>query len=150
MRILIEPAHPEDTPAILQLLAENDLPLEGAAECAETALVARADGRLVGSAMLEVYPDGALLRSVAVHASVRNRRVGHRLTEAASNLAGTRALPAMYLLTTTAEKFFRRLGFDKIERTDVPAGVQGSVEFRSACPATATVMRKIMRRLTTD
>lgn len=50
--------------------------------------------------------------------------------------------PHAYLLTTTAERYFPKFGFERIERHDVPASVQASTEFRSACPASAVVMRK--------
>jgi hypothetical protein len=46
------------------------------------------------------------------------------------------------LLTTTAERFFPKFGFESIARTDVPATVQASIEFTSACPTSAAVMRK--------
>jgi amino-acid N-acetyltransferase len=48
----------------------------------------------------------------------------------------------VFLLTTTAERFFPRFGFEEIARDEVPASVQASVEFQSACPASAIVMRK--------
>jgi amino-acid N-acetyltransferase len=51
----------------------------------------------------------------------------------------------MYLLTTTAERYFPKFGFERIERRDVPETVQASVEFTSACPASAVVMRKSLR-----
>lgn len=50
--------------------------------------------------------------------------------------------PAVYLLTTTADRYFPRFGFERIARADVPASVQTSIEFTSACPTSATVMRK--------
>ena len=53
-------------------------------------------------------------------------------------------MPAVYLLTTTADGFFPRFGFSRITRDDVPDSVKGSVEFRSACPASAVVMRKVL------
>ena len=52
------------------------------------------------------------------------------------------ALELCLLLTTTAEKFFPRFGFEQIAREDVPPSVQASVEFTSACPTSAIVMRK--------
>jgi amino-acid N-acetyltransferase len=50
--------------------------------------------------------------------------------------------PVLDLLTTTAERFFPRFGFERVERVDVPASVQASIEFRSACRESAVVMRK--------
>jgi len=135
-------ADPSDADAIFTLVAANHLPLAGLREHLSTTLVAREDGRIVGSAALEVYADGALLRSVAVAPDYQGQGLGHGLARAAVTLAEQRHAPAIYLLTTTADGFFPRFGFERIDRTDVPAGVQTSIEFRSACPSNATVMRK--------
>jgi amino-acid N-acetyltransferase len=58
------------------------------------------------------------------------------------DLAGARHLAQVYLLTTTAQAFFARLGFEIIERSSVPETVQQSVEFKGACPASAIAMRR--------
>jgi amino-acid N-acetyltransferase len=143
--VTIERATPEDAGAILELLRANALPVDGLLDHLATALVARSLARVVGSAALEVYDDGALLRSVAVDATLRGHGVGHRLTAAALDLAGTLRVPAVYLLTVTAEGYFPRFAFRHISRDEVPRGVQQSVEFRSACPSTAIVMMKALR-----
>ena len=108
-------------------------------------MVARRLDEIVGSVALELYSGGALLRSLAVDQPERGGRLGHRLTEAAIARARELGTPALYLLTTTAERFFPRFGFQPIDRTEVPASVQDSVEFRSACPASAVVMRRVLR-----
>ena len=141
----IGPARLADVDDVLRLLAEQQLPPDGLIEHVATMLVARYDGRIVGSAALEIYPDGALLRSVAVAATLQRQGLGRKLTEAAIKLAEARRAPAIYLLTTTAADYFPRLGFERIARADVPPTVQSSVEFTSACPSTATVMRKRLR-----
>jgi amino-acid N-acetyltransferase len=89
-----------------------------------------------------MYPDGVLLRSVAVVPTRHGRGLGHELTDAAIQLAVEQCAPAMYLLTTTAEHFFPKFGFARIARGDVPESVRASIEFTSACPSTATVMWK--------
>jgi amino-acid N-acetyltransferase len=137
----IEPARPDDASALEQVVAAQGLPLDGLLDHLATTLVARDRGRLVGSAALELYADGALLRSVAVLPEWQRRGLGQALTTAAIRLAAERRSPALYLLTTTAERFFPRFGFEPIARADVPAGVQASIEFTSACPSSATVMR---------
>lgn len=142
MSIVIEQAERDDLATVLALLERHGLPIDGANGMADTLLVARANGKTVGAAGLELYAGGALLRSVVVDASLQGQGLGQRLTEAALALARTHHAPAVFLLTTTADGFFPRFGFERITREDVPASVQASVEFRSACPASAIVMRK--------
>lgn len=142
MDTIIDPARPEDVEAVLDLLTENHLPLDGLRDHLAMTLIARQRGRVVGSAALEMYADGALLRSVAVAPALQRNGLGRELIESAIRLAHEHQVPAIYLLTTTAERYFPRFGFERIGREDVPLTVQTSVEFQSACPASAIVMRK--------
>ena len=144
MDVHITRASEADGTSILQLLRDSGLPIDGLVDHLNDALVARNGAVIVGCAAVEIYPDGALLRSVAVAPTVRGHRVGERLTEAAVSLARSLRIPAVYLLTTTAESYFPRFGFVQTTRDLVPTGVQQSVEFRSACPASAVVMRKAL------
>ena len=141
----IDAAQSADAAAIFALLEQQHLPLDGLRDHLATTLVARSDdGQIVGSAALEIYPDGALLRSVAIVADRQHSGLGRQLTESAIALARDRHVRAIYLLTTTAEQYFLRFGFERIARAEVPPGVQTSVEFTSACPSSATVMRKTL------
>ena len=139
---MIESAKDQDLAEVRALLGRLSLPLDGVDDHVKTMLVARENGQVVGTAALELYADGALLRSVAVDPSRQGRQLGHELTEAALRLAAEHRAPTVFLLTTTAERFFPKFGFQPITRDDVPPSVQSSVEFRSACPASAIVMRK--------
>lgn len=136
----IRPAGASDFPAIVALLEDAALPTDGIDGPGTDLLVAELDGRIVGLAGLERYGETALLRSVAVARAARGRGLGAllstRMLEAAA-LAGARAV---YLLTTTAESCFPRLGFRTVGREAVPAPVRESVEFTTACPSTATAM----------
>ena len=140
----IERARDGDLDAVRRLLAAHHLPLDGLDDHVTTLLVARQDDIVVGAAALEVYRDGALLRSLAVAAELRGRGLGRDLTDAAIRMARELDVAALYLLTTTAERFFPKFGFQRIERGDVPPSVRESVEFRSACPASAVVMAKTL------
>jgi amino-acid N-acetyltransferase len=141
----IAPARPEDAASVLRLLTANGLPTDGLGDHWQTTIVARDADRVVGSAALEVYADGALLRSVSVDPAMQGQGLGGALVAAAIRLAEEGRVEALYLLTTTADNYFPRFGFSRIARADVPAGVQRSVEFTSACPSTAVVMRKSLR-----
>ena len=142
---MIESATERDLPEIRGLLERLLVPLAGVDEHLQTMLVARDGEQIVGTAALELYSDGALLRSVAVEPCLQGRQLGHQLTDAALQLASNRGMTTVFLLTTTAERFFPRFGFEPIGREQVPPSVRESVEFQSACPASAIVMRKQLR-----
>lgn len=59
-------------------------------------------------------------------------------------MAREHGVDTVFLLTTTAERFVPTLGFEQVWRADVPESVRASVQLRSACPRSATVMRKRM------
>ncbi len=144
MAPIIERAHSDDVADVLRLLGQHGLPLDGASELGEAMVVARDAGRVVGAAALELYAGAALLRSVVVDASVQGQGVGRQLTAAALALASDLGVSTVFLLTTTAAGFFRRFGFEPIPRDGVPASVMASVEFQSACPASAVVMQRMV------
>jgi amino-acid N-acetyltransferase len=129
-----------ETEAILAFLAANQLPEAGLREHATDLLVARDSARLLGTAALEVYGDDALLRSVAVDASARGTGLGQALTHAAIAHARTRRVRRLFLLTETAAEFFVKFGFSDIGRDGAPDTIRGTVEFASACPASARLM----------
>src|SRR5580765_700305 len=77
--MVIEPATAHDLPEVLALLERHHLPLDELDEHLQTMVVARDESRVVGAAALELYADGALLRSVAVEPRLQGRRLGHEL-----------------------------------------------------------------------
>lgn len=130
----------DDVPAVERLLTAAGLPLAGVAQVIDTFVVAEHRGDVVGVAGLEVCRDDGLLRSVAVAPEWQNRGLARALVSRVIADAEARRLRAMYLLTTTAAHYFPRLGFAETPRDAVPADVAATVEFREACPASATVM----------
>ncbi|WP_310569679.1 arsenic resistance N-acetyltransferase ArsN2 [Gemmatimonas sp.] len=139
----------EDTPAILQLLTGASLPVDGVTELlasdARQFIVASApdfDATVVAVAGLEVCGNNALLRSVAVRADWQRHGLGHQLVQRVVCEAEARGIHALYLLTMTAEHYFPRFGFETVTRDAVPAEIANTLEFRSACPASATAMAR--------
>jgi amino-acid N-acetyltransferase len=136
----LRPARAEDLTAVSQLLTDAALPLDGVATSLADFVVAESGGALVGVAGLERCGRFALLRSVAVDDAWRSRGVGRALVERVIADAESRGIPALYLLTTTAERYFPSFGFREITREVVPDDVRATAEFKGACPASAVVM----------
>ena len=143
------PARTADLAAVERLLAEANLPPAGVGEilAAHPADFVVADepgrpGELAAVAGLEVRGDAALLRSVAVRPAWRAHGVGRALVRRLVEEAAGRGLRALYLLTTTAEHYFPRFGFERVERGAVPPEIAATLEFVSACPASAVAMAK--------
>jgi N-acetylglutamate synthase-like GNAT family acetyltransferase len=91
---------------------------------------------------LEVYGADALLRSVVTLPPLRGRGVGRAIVEALEAEAVVLKCRSVFLLTTTAQGFFERLGYAEIGRSDVPASIRATAQFASLCPDSATVMVK--------
>lgn len=138
---VVRRATPNDWPAIAALLTASSLPLDGAESHVRDFVVAERDAVLIGCAAVERYGGVGLLRSVAVAGSERGQGTGAALVERTLADARRAGIETMVLLTTTAERYFPRFGFEVIDRTVAPAEVRESAEFRGACPASATVMR---------
>ena len=139
-RISIAVGGPRDLPDVLAFLEANGLPAAGLEQHATDILVARMGGDLAGTAALEAYGPEALLRSVAVDAGLRGSGLGQDLTRAALDAARRRGVRRVFLLTETAAGFFPRFGFVEIARDAAPEEIRRTVEFASACPASARVM----------
>ena len=140
-----ENAKAADLDGIGALLEWLHLPATDVGGPNQTFVVARAGNELVGCVGLESYGEDALLRSLAVVPRLQGMGLGKALFSkalAAAESSGTRSL---YLLTTTAEGLFARLGFTRIDRAGVPAAVGASAEFRSLCPASAACMVRCLR-----
>jgi amino-acid N-acetyltransferase len=131
-----------DLRAIEKLLEESGLPTAGVAQALGNFIVAESDeGHIIGVAGLECCSgEYALLRSTAVEPAWRGSGLGRRLVTHLIAEAESRGMKALYLLTTTAERYFPSFGFVRTTRESVPDEIKASVEFREACPASATVM----------
>ena len=137
----IRRAVPADSPAVEKLLASNDLPLDGVPEDLSGFLVAADDNRLVGVVGIEDCGDYGLLRSAAVDRDSRGLGIGRQLVERAIDDAKANRKKELYLLTTTAEKYFPNFGFEVTTRDSVPDSIRRTSEFTTACPASATLMK---------
>jgi amino-acid N-acetyltransferase len=142
--IVIAPAKATDIANIKLILQANELPVQGVDDHWRTFLVARDGDKIVACGGAETYPIAALIRSIAVLPDYRRHGLGRRLVRQLLDRLSARGLREFYLLTTTAEDYFRKRGFKTIEREEVNPQLLASREFQDACPASAICMRLVM------
>jgi amino-acid N-acetyltransferase len=142
--IRIAGASAADLPAIRQLLIDNLLPTAGVDDHWRTFVVARDGDAIVACGGAEAYEFAALLRSIAVHPDYRSLGIGRKIVRQLLDRLASRGIREFYLLTTTAEEYFRKRGFKVIDRDEVHPQLLGSQEFRGACPDSAVCMRLVM------
>ena len=138
----IRRAKSSDLSAVESLLTASDLPTDGVRDNFSAFVVADDNGAIAGAIGLEKYGSVALLRSAVVAPDHRGTGVGRKLVEQLLERAEEAGVDELYLLTTTAEKYFPRFGFTRTTRATVPEAVKASAEFRGACPDTAIVMTR--------
>jgi amino-acid N-acetyltransferase len=103
------------------------------------------DGSPTGLVGVEICGPDALLRSLVVAEEARTRGVGSALVQHAEGYAASRQVRAMYLLTTTAEDFFQRRGYRRVDRAQAPRAIQSTAEFASLCPASSAFMMRLLQ-----
>jgi len=144
VEITISPAVAADVDQIKALLTSAELPVAGVDEHWRTFIVARQGETIVACGGAEAYQFAALIRSIAVAPAHRGAGLGRRIVRQLLDRLASRGLREFYLLTTTAEDYFRKRGFKTIDRDEVHPQLLGSREFQDACPASAVAMRLVM------
>ena len=91
---------------------------------------------------LEVHGPDALMRSVVTLPPLRGRGFGRAIVQALEAEAVVLKCRAVFLLTTTAQDFFAKLGYGETPRSDVPGSIRATAQFASLCPESAAVMTK--------
>jgi amino-acid N-acetyltransferase len=136
-------AGPRDETAIKQFLEANGL-LHQDIKTADLKhfLTARDSSDMIGLVGLEIQGDCALLRSLAVNKDNRHKGLATLLVDKIENYARSLKICTLYLLTMTAEDFFKKCDFRGAARETAPAGIQNTAEFRGLCPASAVFMTK--------
>lgn len=144
---MIEAARPSDLAAIASLLREAQLPGSDldVAKLAHFLVLRGADSARVGGvAGFEPHGPVALLRSLVVAPGLRRGGHGEALVSAVEAHARRSGVAGLYLLTTTAQGFFERLGYSKIARDTAPSALRATAEFSALCPASAICMHRTL------
>ncbi len=127
------------------LLQACELPVDDLAHSQQPAFFGIHDGNsLVAVVGLEIYTSVALLRSLAVTPRLRGQGIGKALVEFAERYAAQKEVEHLYLLTTSAAEFFRKLGYAPLDRIAAPPAIRSTIQFCVLCPASAALMHKLI------
>jgi amino-acid N-acetyltransferase len=140
----LDHASAEDLVAIRVLLEDSGLPTSDLESSQPVFAVVREDGHVVAAGALQRFGSSALLRSVVVAKAYRGSGLGQAIVSELERLARADEMKQVILLTETAAEFFAHRGYRVIERGAAPDSMQGSEEFRSLCPSSATCMAKTL------
>ena len=143
--IMIQPLFQTELPEIETLLKSFDLPVSDLKTAPIQFFGIKKDGILTATGALEIYNSDAILRSVAVHRNYQNLGLGKQITHFLENKAVEMGVQHLYLLTVTAEHFFKKLNYLEINRNSCPVAILSSTEFAEICPSSATCLRKVLR-----
>jgi amino-acid N-acetyltransferase len=96
----------------------------------------------IGIVGLQFFGPDALLRSLVVAPGHRAHGLGQRLVQHAEQHARERGAATVFLLTTTAEAFFRSRGYVVTSRDSAPLAIRSTPEFAGLCPASSAFLSK--------
>ena len=133
--------NPADLDEIRALLESVGLSAAGVTDHLGGFLVVREGSRVVAAAGLEDHGSAGLLRSVAVTPDRREQGLASRLVDGLIERSRTLGHAALYLRTATAERYFERFGFRRVDLAAVAPGVLRSARFQGEwCASSATMV----------
>lgn len=132
---------PDDGLSLLKRAGLNDSDI-GADDALRFFVCRRRDGVAAAVFGLSIKQDQAYLRSLVVDSDCRGQGTGRHLVSAAEAVARARDVREVWLMTDTAEAFFKACGYAVCSRDDAPAIVRDTAQFQHLCPGSAVVMMK--------
>ncbi|WP_077923936.1 arsenic resistance N-acetyltransferase ArsN2 [Spirosoma sp. 209] len=144
MAIQIASARPADKEAVIALLEQGQLLTEDLPTGLSDFVIAKSEETPVGVAGLERFGPVALLRSVAVDPQHQGKQIAAQLVGQLLDTAKSTDLNEVYLITTSADRYFERHGFQPVDRQEVPTAIQQTQQFSGLCPSSAIVMKRTL------
>lgn len=139
----IEFASPVDEPWIRQLLKSCGLPQEDLQrDHFKNFIVYKEKGLILGVVGLEIFGRIALLRSLAVEGRHRNQGIASQMISKIEEYGRSQQISKLYLLTTSAEEFFAKRGYQRIDRKLAPPEIKATREFQDLCPDSSVCLTK--------
>lgn len=127
---------------VKKLLQRSNLPFEDIDAHFDNYFVAMIENEIVGVLGTEAYGRLALLRSMAVDVKYRNNGIANSLLQQILQISKENKIQTLFLLTTTAQNYFLKHGFEIVERNQLPDVIQNTKEFQDICPVSAVCMNR--------
>ncbi len=134
-----------DLTSIQLILNSEGLPHEDCQGHLDNFLVLEEENTIIGVGGIELYGKFALIRSIAVLKEYRGKGIGLSIFSSIKQYAIDNGVTEMYLLTETAEDYFKKLSFSTISRDLTPEPIKQTKQFSSLCPSSAVVMQCILQ-----
>ncbi|MEO8636688.1 MAG: arsenic resistance N-acetyltransferase ArsN2 [Gemmatimonadales bacterium] len=144
MSIKLDAVEAGALPEVRALLGAAALPVADLDVATPEFFGLRDNAGLIGVIGLERHGQVALLRSLAVRSDQRGKGLGTALVRALEERASALGVRELWLLTTTAEPFFRQLGYEAAIRGAAPVAIRETGEFRSICPSSAACLTRLL------
>lgn len=123
-----------------KLLEQNNLPYQDIEDENVEVFALTYNSSLIGTIGLEAYGNIALLRSMATDKKYRDQGYGKYLFDEIIKHCKSKNINELYLLTCTADKYFKKLGFKQIFRDRLPNEIKQTKQFSQLCPCSAICM----------
>ncbi len=137
-----------DIERVRELLAGYDLPIDDLEYSSqEDFWVAEEKGHVIGVGGMDHNNHIGLVRSLALDKQFQGNGIGKRLYEVVEEDAWNKGILRLYILTTTAQIYFEKLGYEAIERDIAPIPIQQSNQFSSLCPQSAVLLQKALNKV---
>lgn len=127
---------------VSELLQQNNLYTEGITEKNVQFFAMYEEEIVLGIGAFTVCGEFAMLRSVCINHRYQKRGLGNVLCNQLFIKAKELGLENIYLLTDTAERFFKKQNFNRIKREELPKVLENNILVQSACSMNSVVMHR--------
>ena len=129
-------------PVLETLLKNEGLPVQDIHQSNIQLFGGFANAEFMAAIGIERHQTTGLFRSLVVSPEARSAGYGVAMVKYAEKWAQDQGISALYLLTTTASRFFDKLGYTYIDRSEAPTAITETTQFASLCPQSAPLMYK--------
>ncbi len=130
------------SPLVTELLEQNNLSLVGRMDKNVQFFAMYDKEEVIGVGAFTICNAFVMLRSVCISHRYQKRGLGNVLCKQLFIKAKLLGLEDIYLLTDTAEAFFKKQQFNTINSKKLPTALENNVLVQSACSMSSIVMHR--------